>query len=57
LSAHSTFRQLEVFEPIARLGSFTRAADELHLTKLTVSMQIKKLAYIVGLTLFEHIGK
>lgn len=54
---HSTLRQLEVFEAIARLGSFTRAADELFLTQPTVSMQIKKLADAVGLPLFEHVGK
>lgn len=54
---HATFRQLEVFEAIARLGSFTRAANELFLSQPTVSMQIKKLTDIVGLPLFEHIGK
>lgn len=54
---HTTFRQLEVFESISRLGSFTRAADELHLTQPTVSMQIKKLTDTVGLPLFEQIGK
>jgi DNA-binding transcriptional LysR family regulator len=54
---HSTLRQLEVFEAIARLGSFTRAAEELFLTQPTVSMQIKKLADDVGLPLFEQVGK
>ncbi len=54
---HVTLRQLEVFEAIARLGSFTRAAEELFLTQPTVSMQIKKLADAVGLALFEQIGK
>ncbi|ARO86644.1 LysR family transcriptional regulator [Nitrosospira lacus] len=54
---HSTLRQLEVFETIARLGSFTRAAEELFLTQPTVSMQIKKLTDAVGLTLFEQVGK
>ncbi len=46
---HSTLRQLEVFSAIARLGSFTRAAEELFLTQPTVSMQIKKLTDAVGL--------
>jgi DNA-binding transcriptional LysR family regulator len=50
-------RQLEVFEAIARLGSFTRAAEELFLTQPTVSMQIKKLSDAVGLPLFEQVGK
>lgn len=54
---HTTFRQLEVFEAIARLGSFTRAAEALHLTQPTVSMQIKKLTDAVGLPLIEQIGK
>jgi len=54
---HTTFRQLEVFEAIARLGSFTRAAEELFLTQPTISMQAKKLAETVGLPLFEQIGK
>ena len=49
---HSTLRQLEVFESIARLGSFTRAAEELFLAQPTVSIQIKKLADEVGLPLF-----
>ncbi|MHB1586241.1 MAG: LysR substrate-binding domain-containing protein [Acidiferrobacteraceae bacterium] len=53
----TTFRQLEVFEAIARLGSFTRAAEELFLTQPTVSMQIKKLSGFVGLPLFEQVGK
>jgi LysR family transcriptional regulator, low CO2-responsive transcriptional regulator len=54
---HSTIRQLEVFEAIARLNSFTRAAEELFLTQPTVSMQIKKLTDDIGLPLFEQIGK
>lgn len=54
---HSTLRQLKVFETIARLGSFTRAAEELFLTQPTVSMQIKKLTDAVGLPLFEQVGK
>ena len=54
---HSTLRQLELFEAIARLGSFTRAAEELFLTQPTVSMQIKKLSNTVGMPLFEQVGK
>lgn len=54
---HSTFRQLEIFEAIARLGSFTRAAEELHLTQPTVSMQMKKLCDAVGTALVEQVGK
>lgn len=57
LLRHVTLRQLQVFEAIARLGSFTRAAEELHLSQPTVSMQINKLAGTVGLPLFERAGR
>jgi len=49
--------QLAVFEAAARLGSFTRAAETLHLAQPTVSTQIKKLSDTLGLPLFEQIGK
>lgn len=54
---NATFRQLQVFEAIARTGSFTAAAKELYLTQPTVSVQIKKLTDVVGLPLFEMVGK
>lgn len=54
---YTTFRQLEIFEAIARLGSFTRAAQELYLTQPTVSMQMKKLSEAVGTPLLEQVGK
>ena len=57
LIRHSTFRQLQIFESIFRLGSFTRAAEELYLTQPTVSMQIKKLTDAIGMPLFEHVGR
>jgi len=57
LIRHATLRQLQVFEAIVRLGSFTRAAEELFLTQPTVSMQIKKLSDVMGLPLFEHVGR
>lgn len=57
LIRHATLRQLQVFEAIFRLGSFTRAAEELFLTQPTVSMQIKKLSEAIGLPLFEHVGR
>ena len=40
LIRHTTLRQLQLMEAIVRLGSFTRAAEELFLTQPTVSMQI-----------------
>lgn len=54
---HVTLRQLEIFEAVARLGSFTRAAQALHLTQPSVSMQVKTLAQSVGHTLFDQIGR
>jgi DNA-binding transcriptional LysR family regulator len=52
-----TFRQLRLLEAVARNGSFTRAAEELHLTQPAVSTQIKQLEEEVGLPLFEQLGK
>ena len=54
---HGSLLQLAVFEAAARLGSFTRAAEELYMSQPTVSVQIKKLTETVGLPLFEQIGK
>lgn len=54
---YTTFRQLEIFEAIARLGSFTRASEELFLTQPTVSMQMKKLSEMLGVPLIEQVGK
>ena len=54
---YTTFRQLEIFEAIARLSSFTRASEDLHLTQPTVSMQMKKLTQAVGTPLVEQVGK
>jgi LysR family transcriptional regulator, low CO2-responsive transcriptional regulator len=54
---HATLRQLKVFETVARLSSFSRAAEELHLTQPAVSTQIAKLAEHAGLPLFEQLGK
>lgn len=52
-----TFRQLSVFEAVARHSSFSRAAGELHLSQPAVSMQIKQLEENVGCALFEQVGK
>lgn len=54
---HLTLRQLKVFESVARHLSYSRAADELHLTQPAVSMQIKQLEDNISLPLFEHLGK
>ena len=54
---HATLRQLKVFEAVARLLSFSRAAEELHLTQPAVSTQVAKLAEHAGNPLFEQFGK
>jgi len=57
LIRYATLRQLQVFEASVRLGSFSRAAEELFVTQPTVSMQIKKLSDALGLPLFEQVGR
>jgi DNA-binding transcriptional LysR family regulator len=54
---HLTLRQLQVFESAARHLSLSRAAEELHLSQPGVSMQLKKLAEVVGQPLLEQTGK
>lgn len=54
---HATLRQLKVFESVARLLSFSRAAEELHLTQPAVSTQVNKLEEHAGVALFEQFGK
>ena len=54
---NATLRQLKVFEAVARLLSFSRAAEELHLTQPAVSTQVKKLQEHAGNALFEQFGK
>lgn len=52
-----TFRQLKVFQAVARHLSYTQAAQVLHLSQPAVSMQVKQLEENIGLPLFEHLGK
>ncbi|KXX65763.1 LysR family transcriptional regulator [Marichromatium gracile] len=54
---HVSLRQLRVFEAVARHLSYTRAAEELHLSQPAVSMQVRQLENAVGLALFERLGK
>lgn len=54
---HGTLPQLRAFEASARLGSLTRAAEELHMAQATASVQIKKLSETLGFALFEQVGK
>jgi DNA-binding transcriptional LysR family regulator len=52
-----TFRQLRVFNEVARQLSFARAAEVLHLTPPAVTMQVKELEGHIGLPLFERSGR
>ena len=54
---NATLRQLKVFETAARHLSFSRAAEELHLTQPAVSAQIRELEGHAGLPLFEQLGR
>ncbi|MGE3911232.1 MAG: LysR family transcriptional regulator [Chloroflexota bacterium] len=49
--------QLRTFLTVARRLSYTRAAEELHLTQPAVSIHIRKLERAVGSTLFDYIGR
>lgn len=48
---------LRAFEAVARLGSVTRAAEELHLTHSAVSHQLKLLDRFIGTSLWLREGK
>lgn len=52
-----TLHQLRLFRSLGQHLSFTRVAEELHLTQPAVSIQIKRLEESVGLPLVEHMGK
>jgi DNA-binding transcriptional LysR family regulator len=54
---HLSFRQLQIFATVVRLGSFTKAADALFLAQPTISLQMKKLAETLGMPLLEQVGR
>lgn len=54
---NATFRQLRVFNEVARQLSFAKAAHALHLTPPAVTMQVKELEAQIGLALFERQGR
>lgn len=56
LIRHVTLRQMQIFEAVVRLGGYTRAAEALHLSQPTISMQVKKLSETIGLPLIEKVG-
>jgi DNA-binding transcriptional LysR family regulator len=52
-----TLRQFRIFDAVARHLSFSRAAEELHLSQPAVSMQVRGIEVILGLPLTEQLGK
>ena len=48
---------LKCFEAAARSASFSRAAEELHVTQSAVSHQIRQLEQWFGVTLFDRQGR
>jgi DNA-binding transcriptional LysR family regulator len=54
---HATLHQLRIFLAVAEHNSFARAAQALHLSPPTLSLQVKQLAETVGQPLFEQLGK
>ncbi len=49
--------QLRIFSLVARLGSFSRAAEEMHISQPSVSIQVADLERSLGVELFEQLGK
>ncbi|GAB6035240.1 LysR substrate-binding domain-containing protein [Galenea microaerophila] len=54
---HITAQQIRIFESVARNLSYTKAAQELHLTQPAVSIQMKRLEENNEIKLFEMAGK
>ncbi len=57
LTKHASFRQLATFHAVARLGSVSLAADEMHLTQPAVSIQIGTLEQSAGTPLLQRTGR
>lgn len=52
-----TLSQLKTFQTVARLNSFSRAAEELHLTQPAVSAQVVALETALKVKVFDRVGK
>ncbi len=57
LTKNATFRQLATFHAVARLGSVSAAADEMHLTQPAVSLQIASLEESAMTPLLQRTGR
>jgi len=57
LTKTASFRQLAAFHAVARLGSVSLAADELHLSQSAVSIQIASLESAAGAPLLARTGR
>ncbi len=57
LSRNASFRQLSTFHAVARLGSVSAAAEEMHLTQPAVSIQIGALEASAGTPLLQRAGR
>ena len=53
----ATFRQIKVFETVARHLNYSRAAKELRMSQPGVSIHVRQLERHAGLPLFEQLGK
>lgn len=51
------YKQLYYFWHVARSGSVTRAAQQLHLTPQTISGQVAELEQSLGVALFNRVGR
>ena len=51
------FNHLRYFWAVAHEGSLTRAAERLHLSQSSLSVQIQKLEHQIGHPLFDRIGR
>ncbi len=54
---NATFRQVKVFEAVARHLNYSRAAEELRMSQPGVSIHVRQLEVHAGLPLFEQLGK
>ena len=54
---HGTLVQLLVLDAVVRHGSYTRAAQALHMAQPTVSIHMKKLAETIGAPLLHYVDR